>query len=751
MAARKRTSLCHWGAFEATIEDGRLVKAEPWARNGADPLMIGAWPELVYSETRVRRPAVREGFLKQCERSDGAGRGNEPFVEVDWETALDLVAGQLRRVHEEHGPEAVFGGSYGWSSAGRLHHARSQLRRFLSASGGFTDQVGNYSWGAAQAILPHVLGSYEAVAGAATAWSTVAEQAELVVAFGGLNPKNWNVTSGGAGRHGMAADVRAAAERGVRFVVVSPVADDIPPGVDATWIAPRPNTDTAIMLACAWWLVGNGAADQSFLARYCVGHERFEAYLRGETDGIAKTPAWAAAIADVPVAAIETLAEAIATRRTMLTAAWSLQRADHGEQPFWALIALAAIKGEIGLPGRGFSFGYGSINAVGGGARRGFVPSLPGLANPAGLAIPCARVVDMLERPGAVIPFDGGEVTYPDVKLVWWAGGSPFHHAQDLGRLAQAWARPEVVIVQEPWWTPTARRADIVLPATTSAERNDLGGSSQDPFVFAMKQLIAPLGHARNDRDILADIAQRLGFEGVFTEGLDEGAWLRRLWAGTEAKGRAAGIEVPSFEVFWERGHWEVPAPEAPEVLLGAFRADPEAAPLKTPSGRIELHSTRIASFGYADCPPVPSWLEPAEWLGASDAGGRLHLVTRQPRRRLHGQLAQTSAGRAHRLGGLEPVLLNPEDAAARGLTDGAPVRVVNARGATAAVLVVSEDVRPGVAVMATGAWYDPDPADPRLDRSGNPNTLTRDAGTSSLGQATSALTALVDVVGDEG
>ncbi len=740
-------SLTHWGAFEAEVAGDRLVGARPWPGSGADPRMIGALPDLVHSPTRIDRPHVREGYLRRRDGADRTGRGRDRMVPVDWDGALDLVAEALARTYGEAGPEAVFGGSYGWSSAGRFHHARTQVRRFLSATGGFVDQIGNYSWGAAQGLLPYVLGDFDTVSSAATDWSTLIGTTDLLVAFGGLNPKNWRVTSGGAGRHAMGDWVRRAAAAGTAITIVSPLRDDCPAGIPATWIAPRPNTDTAILLALTREVIQRGRADWAFLDRYTVGTDALVAYLDGRTDGVPKTLAWAAAIADVPVAGLDRLADRLCrARRVMLTAAWSLQRADHGEQPFWATIALAAVLGQIGLPGGGFCFGYGSMNGIGQAARRGYVPAMDGLPNPiAGAAIPVARVIDMLERPGTDIPFHGRRVRLPDCRLIYWAGGNPFHHLQDLNRAARAWTKPETVIVHEPWWTPTARRADIVLPATTAAERNDIGGNSRDPFVFPMPRLIPPVGQARDDWAIFADIADRLGCADHFTAGRDEAGWLRHLWAKTHAKARADGVAAPDFEAFWAGGPWPVPLPERPQILLDSFRADPDAVRLTTPSGRIEIASDRIAGFGYADCPGHPAWLEPKEWLGAPDRPeGALHLITHQPPTRLHSQLAQTPAGRTDHPTGLEPLRLNPADAAARRIADGAVVTVENARGRCLAGAVVTDAVRPGVAVMATGAWWTPDPDDPACDRGGNPNVLTRDAGTSSLTQACAAQSALV-------
>ncbi|MGI9437234.1 MAG: molybdopterin-dependent oxidoreductase, partial [Geminicoccaceae bacterium] len=608
-------SLCHWGAFEAEIEDGRLVAARPWADGGADPEMIGALPEMVYSEHRIDRVYIREGWLKSRHRSDGAMRGREVMVPVGWDEALALVGEEIERVRDIHGHKALFAGSYGWSSAGRFHHARSQIRRFYGALGGFTDQTGNYSWGAAQIILRYVLGDDSAVSRAATSWESIAGNTDKFVAFGGLNPKNWRVTSGGAGLHHMPRHIERACASGMQVVVISPVADDIPDGVDALWIAPRPGSDTAIMLGLCHDMLERGRADVEFLNRYCTGNETFIAYLEGEADGIRKSLNWAAETAGVELAELANLADLIAQGRVMLTASWSLQRAHHGEHTYWALIALAAMLGQIGLPGGGFSFGYGSLNAVGESARKGLVPGLPTLGNQNGMSIPAARIADMLAWPGATIDFDGGQVTYPDIQLIHWAGGNPFHHAQDLFRLERLWAKPETIIVHEPFWTATAKRADIVLPATTSLERNDIGGSSRDPHVFFMPKLIAPMAQARNDFDIFRDLSDRLGVSS-FAENLDEQAWLQELWRQTQASAGEQGIAAPDYDALRAMNVWPVPPPEDPEVLLADYRQDPVGHKLATPSGRIEIASDRIMAMNLDAMPGHPAWYPPDEWLG---------------------------------------------------------------------------------------------------------------------------------------
>lgn len=697
--------------------------------------MIGALPELVYSAERVLKPHVRAGFLSLGYKTGGAQRGSDAFIPVEWDTALDLVASEVARVRDDFGHTALFAGSYGWSSAGRFHHARTQVRRFFGALGGFTDQVTNYSWGAGQVILEEVLGSADAVSGAATSWDAIVGHTDTFVAFGGLNPKNWHVTSGGAGHHHMPNHVRRAAEAGTKFIIISPFADDCPSDIEAQWVAPRPGSDTAIMIALAYEMVKRGRADRAFLQRTTAGFEEYVRYLNGSDDGVEKTLRWAAAIADVPITQLQDLADRIETGQVMLTAAWSLQRAQHGEMTFWALIALAAILGQIGQLGGGFGFGYGSLNAVGHGSIKGLVPTLPKLPNTQGTSIPVARISDMLEHPGREIPFRGGTVTLPDTKLIYWAGGNPFHHAQDLFRLEQLWKRPQTIIVNEQFWTSTARRADIVLPATTSVERCDIGGTSRDRHVFYMPQLIEPVGEARNDHDIFKGLARRLGIEGTFAEGRDEEQWLRHLWRQSETNAERQGITAPSFEALKAMNVWRVPSPKQPEVLLEDYCRDPKASPLNTPTGRIELVSKRIESYALQDFPAHPAWLEPDEWLGNAPDGA-LSLLSRQPKLFLHSQLGQTS------LADQPIIVMHASDAQARGLADGQTVRVRSERGACLAKLCVIDACRRGVVAMETGPWFVGGSSG--YDKGGNPNAVTHDRPTSSLAQATAAQTCLV-------
>ena len=744
----------HWGAYDAEVIDGRLTALRP-IPGDTDPSQIGpGMVQAIDDPARIRQPMARKDWLDQGPTAGAGRRGRGPFVAISWDRALDLVAGELNRVRGTHGNEAVYAGSYGWASAGRFHHALSQIHRFMAMAGGYTDSRDTYSLAAGEVVLPHVIGidMWQFMA-RATSFETIVEHGELVVMFGGIPMKNAQVEGGGTGRHWLAEALRDAHDRGVHFVNIGPNRGDAADFLEAEWIACRPSTDAAVMLGLAHTLVTEELHDRAFVERCTVGFEPFSDYLLGALDGIPKDADWAAAISGIEPETIRALARRMAAARTMVNLSWSVQRVDHGEQSFWAGVALAALIGQIGLPGGGVSFGYGAVNSIGRSPLRIPRPALPGAPNPVETFIPVARIADMLLKPGTEIDYNGQRLTYPDIRLVYWAGGNPFHHHQDLNRLAEAWQRPETVVVHETWWNASARHADIVLPAATSLERNDIGGSRSDHYLFAMQQAIAPIGQARTDYAIFSDLAARLGFAERFTEGRDEGEWLRHLYDRFRQASAQHDFEVPSFDAFWEAGQIEAPRP-APQVLFDSFRDDPTVNPLATPSGRIELYSETIERFGYDDCPGHPSWMEPAEWLGARTAARYpLHLISNQPNTRLHSQYDNGGYSQSEKIHGREPITLSPADAAARDIRDGDLVRVFNDRGSCLAGVTVSDALMPGVVQLSTGAWYDP--AEPgevgSLELHGNPNVLTLDKGTSKLAQGPSAQSALVEVERFEG
>lgn len=741
----------HWGTYFAETRDGKVTGVRDYSED-PDPAVIGPGiVDMVDHPTRIRQPMVRKSYLEGGPDADRTTRGKEAFVAVSWDNALQLAADEIERVRKDHGNASIFGGSYGWASAGRFHHAQSHVHRFLNCIGGYTASIANYSYAAAYAITPHIVGPMrQLLCDKATTWPVIAEHSELVVAFGGLARKNAQVTSGGVGRHTMREGLLAAKANGCDFVSISPLKNDIIPEVEADWWAPRPNTDTALMMGLAHTLVVEGLHDNAFMASHTVGWDRFQPYLMGTTDGQPKDADWAAGITGLNADDIRGLARRMAAKRTMIMVAWSLQRSEHGEQPIWMSVVLAAMLGQIGLPGGGFGIGYASENGIGNPVLPFNFPAVPQGKNEISRAIPVARISDLLMNPNASYQFDGQDRVYPDIRLVYWTGGNPFHHHQDLNRLVNALHRPETIIVNEIWWTPMARHADIVFPATTVLEREDIGMTHWEPLIVAMRQAIDPVGDSRPDYEIFAGMARKMGIEEKYTEGRTPEDWINHLWDQTRQRAGAAGFELPSLDDLRTQETHSLPPNPTEPVLLQDFRTDPAANRLTTPSGKIEIFSEEIAGFGYEDCPGHPVWIEPTEYLGTAD-DDQFHLISNQPKTRLHSQFDPGRVSQGSKIQGREPMTMHPEDANRFGLTEGDVVRLYNDRGGCLAGVLTSDEVMPGVIQLSTGAWYDPateatDEVPLGTCKHGNPNVLTKDRGSSQLGQGPSAHTTLVRI-----
>ena len=792
LAADKLTALkkngeiltaARWGILKASVKNGKIVKSTPWKITSKIPNTLqNTMADLVYN-TRIKAPMVRKSYLADPDNPKPELRGLDEWVEVKYEDAIKLVARELKKTREQKGADSVFAGSYGWQSTGNVHVSRTLLHRFMNLSGGFTGVTGDYSTGAAQVIMPHVTGSNQ-VYEQQTSWPVVLENSKVVV-FWGLNPiSTLRVAWTSSDEQGFKY-FEQLKNSDKEIIIIDPIKTVSGKYFEdkARWIAPRPNTDVAMMLGMAQHLYSQGKYDKEFLQNYTVGFEKFVPYLTGQSDGVAKTPEWASEICDISADVIKELAIKFYENRTMIMAGWGIQRAHHGEQAHWMIVTLCAMLGQIGLAGGGFGFSYhyanggaptcaggviGGMNAASVGVvkdgkflglaqdqKQGGEAAQAWLVNTAKVAFPLARIADALLNPGKTIDANGEKITYPQIDFIYWVGGNPIVHHQDTNTNIKAWRKPRTIVVNEIYWTPTAKMADIVFPTTTEYERNDItmSGDYSNMHIIPMKQVVAKQHGAKDDYQIFTDLCKAYadGLAEVYTDGgKTEMDWIKEFYEGAASAvnaNTALGMQMPSFEQWWEKNEptefYETPE-NAAYVTFEDFRNDPVLEALGTPSGLIEIYSDTIEAMNYKDCGAHPMWFEPVEWLGMKDKPAKFHLLSLHPLDRLHSQQSNTSNRKRYAVADREPVLINTEDAKELGIKQGDLVRVFNARGEILAGANVSSDIMRGVVQIFEGAWYDPNAEG--LCKNGNPNMLTIDLPTSELANGNISHTALVNI-----
>ncbi|ADG93229.1 molybdopterin guanine dinucleotide-containing S/N-oxide reductase [Arcobacter nitrofigilis DSM 7299] len=755
----------HWGMLKLTIKNGKVVKSEPYQKTSDIENSLQYYTQdLVYADDRIKYPMVRKSYLENPDNPKPELRGNDEWVKVPYEKAIKLIAKELKKTRKEKGAKGVFAGSYGWKSSGNMHNARVLLQRFMTATGGFTGTVGDYSTGASQVIMPHVLGTLE-VYEQQTSWPLVLEHSKVVVIWG-ANPLAtlkiaWTSTDENGFKY-----FEKLKKSGKKIICIDPFKTETCEYLDAQWVAPNPNTDVAMMMGMVHTLLEAKKYNADFLADYTEGFDKFKEYIYGKDDGIVKNVQWASKICGVDEKTIKELATLFYDNRTMLMSGWGMQRAHHGEQPHWMLVTLASVLGQIGLPGGGFGLSYHYSNggvpsaksAIVGGITANVTPSkdeggAAWLKNAAKYSFPVARIADALLNPGKTIDFNGKKVTYPEIDFIYWVGGNPLVHHQDTNTLLKAWQKPRTVVVNEAFWTPTARMADIVMPATTSYERNDITmtGDYSNLNIVPMKQAVKKQFEARDDYQIFSDLSKEFGVFDKYTQNKTDLQWVEEFYTKAYNQAQKMKLSMPTFREFWGKNKpitFDVPYENTQFTRYADFREDPILNPLGTPSGRIEIYSKTIEKMNYKDCKAHPAWLEPAEWVGMKEKPAEFALISPHPSHRLHSQLNNTSLRKKYAVANREPIWINTKDAKAKGIKDGDIVRVFNERGQILTGAIVTDGLKEGIVRVQEGAWYDPLEKGKigTLCKNGSANLLTKDIPTSELADGNSSNTALVNI-----
>ena len=631
-------------------------------------------------------------------------RGEGKFVRISWEEALDTIADNLKRIVKEYGNEAVYinysSGIVGGNMT-RSSPTASPVMRLMNCYGGSLNQYGTYSTAQIACAMPYTYGSNDGNS------TSDIENSKLVVMFGN-NPAETRMSGGGITYYLEQARERSSA----RMIVIDPRYTDTAAGREDEWIPIRPGTDAALVAGIAWVLINENLVDQAFLDTYCVGYDEktlpadapknghYKAYILGQgDDGVAKTPQWASRITGIPVDRIIKLAREIgSTRPAYICQGWGPQRQANGELTSRAIAMLPILTGNVGING-GNSGARESTYTI-------TIERLPVLTNPVKTAISCFSWTDAIDRgPEMTATRDGvrgKEKLDVPIKFIWnYAGNTIINQHSDINKtheILQDESKCETIVVIENFMTSSAKYADILLPDLMTVEQEDI---IPNDYAGNMGYLIfiQPVTSAKFERKpiywILSEVAKRLGedIHQKFTEGRTQEQWLQHLYAKMLAK-------------------------------------DPVANPLKTPSGKIEIYSSRLADIAGKwqlekdeTISPLPVYASTFEgWDDPLREKFPLQMFGFHYKARTHSSYGNVDVLQA---ACRQEVWLNPLDAEKRGIKNGDMVRVFNARGELRIPAKVTPRIMPGVSAMGQGAWHDANMNGDRIDRGSCINTLT--------------------------
>lgn len=664
-------------------------------------------------------------------------RGEGKFERISWDEALDTIAGSLKGIVEKYGNEAVYinysSGIVGGNIT-RSSPSASIIARLMAIYGGFLGQYGTYSTAQIAYAMPYTYGSNEGNS------TSDIENTKLVVMFGN-NPAETRMSGGG-----ITYFLEQARERSnARMIVIDPRYTDTAAGREDEWIPIRPGTDAALVAGIAWVLINENMVDQPFLDTYCVGYDEktlpegapanghYKAYILGQgDDGIAKTPQWASAVTGIPVDRIVKLAREIGqTKPAYICQGWGPQRQANGELTARAIAMLPILTGNVGING-GNSGARESTYTI-------TIERMPMPENPVKTKISCFSWTDAIERGAEMTALRDGvqgkdKLDVP-IKFIWnYAGNTITNQHGDINHthdVLQDDKKCEMIVVIENFMTSSAMYADILLPDLMTVEQediipNDYAGNMG--YLIFIQPVTAPKFERKPIYWITSEIARRLGPDiyQKFTEGRTQEEWLKYLYAKMLAK----DPQLPSYDDLKKMGIYKRKDPAGHYVAYKKFRDDPQANPLKTPSGKIEIYSSRLARIANTwEIPkgevisPLPVYAStPEGWDDPARSKYPLQMFGFHYKSRTHSSYGNIDILEA---ACRQEVWINPIDAQKRGIVSGDMVRVFNGRGEVRIAAKVTPRIMPGVSAMGQGAWHNADMQGDRVDHGGCVNTLT--------------------------
>jgi len=644
---RRYTSNTNGGPVFVDVKDGKILRitpiefdsgdAQPWTveargmkftpprKTTVSPHTM-AWKSMVYSPDRLLYPMKRVDFDPNGERNP-QNRGISGYERISWDEALDLVAGEILRVKREHGPGAIMSASGSHHTWGNLGYWVSARQRFFNLIGSTTvvfnpDSWEGWVWGAA-----HHWG-HSGHNGGGETYGTVEDclqNAEMIV-FWSCDPE---ATGGVYGAHEGTVRRQWLKDLGIPCVHIDPYCNHTAAWLGGKWLAPKPGSDSAMVLAIAQVWMTEGLYDKEYVAARTIGFEKWKAYVLGEEDGVAKTPEWQEGETGVPAKDVRALARAWGNKRTYLAAGGlngfgAACRTATGTDWARGMVCLMAMQG-LGKPGvnigclqqgapvdtRFYFPGYsegGLAGDLAGTAMAGQLfqrmPQL-GITNTAQQRVPRLKIPEaIMEGRCEGYPTDPRTVEgqffkfgYPSpghspVKMYYKHGGSNIGTMPDSNRYVRMYRtdKLECVISQSIWLEGETKFADIILPACTNFERWDISEFANcSGYIYhsftqcnhrvavLQHKCIEPLGESKSDFQIYLEISKRLGLGFLFSEGSDELDWCRRFFDATDLPTQV------SWEEFLRKGYYVLPAPTQAMRDPVSYRWFAEGRPKDTP------------------------------------------------------------------------------------------------------------------------------------------------------------------------
>ncbi len=684
----------------------------------------------IYSADRLKYPMKRVGK-----------RGEGKFEQISWEEAFDLIAGKLKGLIDQYGNESIYL-NYGTGTLGALvatswPPGATVVARLMNCAGGYLNHYGDYSAAQIESALPYTFGNTWADTWVMNNSIEDIVNSKLLVYFGN-NPGETRMSGGG-----MIYSLQHYKQlSGAKMIIIDPRFTDTAVTAADEWIPIHPGTDAALVSALAYVMISENLHDQEFLDKYCIGFDKehmpegyedqdsYKDYILGTgADGIAKTPDWAAPITGIPAATIVRLAREIAlSKPCYITQGWGPQRQANGEQNSRAIPMLSILTGNVGIPGGSTGAresGYGI-----------YMAGFPTLSNPVKTYISVFNWPDAITRATEMTALKDGVIGKDQldvpIKFIWnYASNCLINQHADVNytrQILEDESLVEMIVTIDVHMTPSAKFADILLPDTTIYEKTDIainGDTSNMGYSIFCEQAIEPLYETMHVYDMCAEIAKRLGVEQEFTEGRSVDDWIRYCLDET----RKGNPDWPDYDEFKAMGIYKVTNPGDPFIAYKDFRDDPEANPLATPSGKIEIFSARLHDIGQTweleegdVITGLPIYV--STWEGVDDPLREkypLQLISAHYKQRTHSTYGNVPWMKA---AAPQVVWINALDAEARGIQNGDLVTVFNDRGRSRVPARVTSRIIPGVAQLSEGAWYSPDEAG--VDESGCVNVLTR-------------------------